>query len=235
MSVRVDYVNTHPVSPAEVAVKGKLRGIGRILLAGYIPLQKVPYSLISAVEKRTFTKLSYSWRDYIIPLGLLGSMFVPNDFFVYGWKCLVGEVFFHAILLHMLEKHEIKASLDEKNSKELTESHPFHTCISAPVVEECFYRGFLQNGLSLLTRSSTLGLLASSILFGLGHFATHNLGNYGKAISTGLGGLTLGLINHHFGMLNSIYAHCVFNSFACLLMLALSTRPINERIDGNKN
>ncbi len=241
MAARVDHSILPQGSSAVIAENGSLlhrqisnltygcfrglKGIGSIFLAGYIPLQRIPYSLISEVESRVFTKLSYSWQDYIIPLALLGSTFVPNDIFFYGWKCLLVEVIFHSVLLSILEKHEVRVDVDEESAKELSESHPFHTCITFPVIEECFYRGMLQNGLSYLTKSSILGLLVPSILFGLGHFASHHEGNYGKAISTGLGGLTLGLINYHFGILNAIYAHSVFNSFSSLLGLACSSKP----------
>jgi membrane protease YdiL (CAAX protease family) len=177
------------------------------------------------IESTIFTKRSYTWRDYIIPLSLLGSMFIPNDLFIYPWKYLISEFAISVSLIIILNKLKINTKMDDVSRRYLSALHPFHICLSGPVVEELVYRGFLQNGLSYFTRSPLLGLMGSSFFFGWSHFKSHYEGNYGHAITTGLGAITLGLVNQQYGIFQSIYSHCVWNSIASLSCLSSPEKP----------
>lgn len=184
-------------------------------------IKKIPLLATSKIESTIFTKRSYTKRDYIIPLSLLGSLFFPNRFLVYGWQVFVAQILLHALLMTILQKYKLNTQFDEKTDKKFSALHPFHFCISSPIVEECFFRGLLQNGLSFSTGSPTLGIVVTSLFFGAAHFSSHEKGNYGQAISSGCGAVIMGLLNHHYGILNSIYAHSVINSLAGLSILIL--------------
>ncbi len=103
----------------------------------------------------------------------------------------------------------IDRAKSEKPCKSFKQMHPFHSCITSPVLEEIFDRGIVQNGITFLSGSHLLGLLASSALFGSAHFQ----GDLGRIIKTGLGGLFYGIINNHYGILYSIYFHSLWNLY----------------------
>lgn len=94
----------------------------------------------------------------------------------------------------------------------------FLTVSFIAVLEEWIFRGILLEEFSLHLRSRTLGLVVSSILFGLMHLS--NPGIYpAAAIPLTVGGMLLGVSYLWGGLLCSILTHCTYNVVALFLQL----------------
>ncbi len=207
-------------------LKRSYKILANAMYSGSNAIARIPKVIMRKTESTFLTERSYSKRDYIIPLSILGTMVVPSSYFIYGWQFLLGELVFQYVLLSILDQLGINSGIDDEKRKYLHKLHPFHLCLSGPIVEEVFYRGLLQNGLSLLTQVPTIGLLASSILFGYAHFHSHKKGNYGGALSAGTGGVVLGLMNQQFGIINSIYLHSLWNSIGTIGSLRSTNKSV---------
>lgn len=212
------------------------------------------------IQSAIFTKKSNSFRDYLAPLTLLGVAFYQNDLILYGFLFLCARYLLRRIATIMVKKSGLGDTLSPRDFKLIRflfqkhipgqiynlpglvemikrrekkrsyQVHPFHDCITTPILEEILYRGIVQNGITFLSRCPLLGLTLSSILFGdahdLGHIlssilfgdAHHNewVNNYLHVINCSLGGLALGLLNNHYGILYSIYFHGLWNLAATL-------------------
>lgn len=236
MATRVDHHNLAPNQEyfSVNSERGKIRhlkegcfhgmkGVGSFFWEKYKSFENVQDYITGKLERTIFTKQSHTWHDYIIPLGLLSSMFITNNF-VYGWKSLLADLALHLIVFDLFKKHKINYEKHEKEEKNVSGLHPFHLCITTPIVEECYYRGVLQNGISYLTGSAILGAMSSSLLFGLSHYDSR-MGNYGIGLLTGCRGMLFAYLNQHHGIINSIYAHSIWNSVCALAISYSSQKP----------
>ncbi len=200
----------------------RMKKIGRVAWGRYKAFEGVfRFIATDKLPKTIVTKRSYTWRDNILPSGIVLSSFCRNRIFAYG---LISTLVFGIGSALVLEKYGFITTPDERYKTYCSELHSFHKDFSGPIIEECFYRGIIQNGCSLLTGSSFLGLMLSSILFGTTHFDSHKKGNYGHVVSAGFSGVLLGLLNQHFGFSYSVHFHCFWNSFCSLLEWAFAEK-----------
>lgn len=190
----------------------------------YKELRGIQSLVKQMLHKTIFKKRTNAERDYIFSKAVVSFGFtyagwcllemILEERFTYLLPILSGlfVVIGTSVAVASAEKFGLNIKPDDRYKKYISDSHPFHTDIAGPIIEETFYRGFLQNGLTFLTGSPLLGLLVSSTLFGVSHFNTHREGNYGHAINAGLHGVGYGLLNNHYGLIYSIYWHCLNNS-----------------------
>jgi membrane protease YdiL (CAAX protease family) len=92
--------------------------------------------------------------------------------------------------------------------------------LGAPLVEELFFRGLLQN--SLVTTVGATGAIAlQAVLFGLAHFSPLlGLGNVITLTVITVGGVVFGVAARWRGLGTSVMAHMFFNVLAIGLLFA---------------
>jgi len=93
--------------------------------------------------------------------------------------------------------------------------------VLAPIVEELYFRGFVQR--SLETRwSIAVAIAMASVLFGLAHVGFQpGVGSIGIALSTGTAGAVFGIAAWYTRRLGvSMAAHAMFNAVAVAAVLA---------------
>ncbi|MEA3055860.1 MAG: protease family protein [Actinomycetota bacterium] len=96
-------------------------------------------------------------------------------------------------------------------------------CVGAPLVEELFFRGLLQN--RLVARFGVgIGIPVASILFGAAHLVGwQGYSTFVQAWAVTFGGMVLGVTYHYSKRLGtSIIAHSLFNVVAVLALWATS-------------
>jgi uncharacterized protein len=101
---------------------------------------------------------------------------------------LIIAMFFIGILIKLLNTN-VKSALLDKTVHVLQDNFVFllFTCITAGIIEEFIFRGYMFPRLEMIFRNNKLAILISSFLFGIMHY------NYGTLIQT-LGPMVFGVI-----------------------------------------
>jgi len=125
--------------------------------------------------------------------------------------------------------NEIEAALYEESLKDV-----FDAVVVAPILEEFIFRFLLQNVFHFVARNvlpdinvdlfsyqiklaALTSIVATSLLFGLAHLG-NGLGIIQVILCT-VGGITLGILKQHYGMLACTAAHMTNNAIAETLMI----------------
>lgn len=98
--------------------------------------------------------------------------------------------------------------------EEIIVDHP--VCIvMEPLLEEIWFRGIAQNVLTWTTGSAIVGGTVSASLFGAMHLV---YGSRNQAIFATITGLTLGFLNHNWGITAAVVGHITQNFLAAGLL-----------------
>lgn len=98
-------------------------------------------------------------------------------------------------------------------------SHPglgFYTFLTAGVMEELVFRGYLQSRLEILFKNSATAIIVSSVLFGLIHFGYGTLNNIAGPI---LVGIVFGIFYKKYG---NIYILIITHFLYDLILITVS-------------
>jgi membrane protease YdiL (CAAX protease family) len=164
----------------------------------------------------------------------IGILFLPN--FGLGLAFGIAELAITLISVSLLSQAGIISRTKDNNNEydKYVRKSLLAVSLFGPIAEEGIFRGLIQ---PLVTRSiqilvpvaatalfgtglsvaTAVSIVATSVLFGAAHYFNPHKNAHIQAISTAIGGLTLGFLSAQFGIGASIAAHIAFNSIIGLL------------------
>ena len=154
--------------------------------------------------------------QYIIVLVLIAVTFsLSAGFLVIGLLTLVAPKFLEGIMKLAL--------VDSASSNPVNDViRVLLICAIAPVIEEIVFRGILFRKLAV-RYGNTLGILGSSLIFGLFHYNVLGVGFTGMILCV--------LYSRTRSLKASVLVHALNNSFALLLGFFVSLGPSNNNKD----
>lgn len=220
----------------------------RFILANYLLGYLFIYPLFLAIMTSFFHSIGIMWLDSVFEIGIYVITFSINFWFartllkeawlnfIANWQAvLVSSVKWYCLLwVVMIGMNLILISITHLNTSEnqlvlmqqITQNPVkiiLLSCVFAPFVEEVVFRGALYQSMTA-KRGPLLGLLISSVLFGLLHvFSSLLTGNWADCAYILIYG-TMGIIlclasRNNKTLASSIMIHGMNNLYSVILML----------------